>query len=84
MSEAQGKWYKLRFRSRSGSKTQSAHSIELKCNQPPQDSGQDSANVVKKTFNTIYRSKYISSISNDMDPDRRTKILTVLNIKLPH
>ena len=32
------------------------------------------------TFHTIYR----SSISNEMDPDGKTKIFTILNIKLPH
>ena len=26
----------------------------------------------------------MSSISNDMDPDGKTKIFTILNIKLPH
>ena len=26
----------------------------------------------------------MSSISNEMDPDGKTKILTILNIKLPH
>ena len=35
-------------------------------------------------FNTIYRSNSISSISNETDPDGRTKIVTLLNIKLPH
>ena len=35
-------------------------------------------------FNTIYRSKLISSIKNETDLDGRTKIVTMLNIKLPH
>ena len=26
----------------------------------------------------------MSSISNEIDPDRKTKIITLLNIKLPH
>ena len=39
---------------------------------------------VSKTFHTIYRSKLVSSTSNKMDPDGKTKILTILNIKLPH
>ena len=37
-----------------------------------------------KTFNTIYRSRLVTTISNDTDPDGRTKILTQLKIKLPH
>ena len=40
--------------------------------------------MVKKMFNTIYRSRSISSISNETDPDGRTKIITLLNIKLSH
>ena len=35
-------------------------------------------------FNTIYRSKSMSSIRNETDPDGRTKIITLLQIKLPH
>ena len=35
-------------------------------------------------FNTIYRSKSVSSIRNETDPDGRTKIVTLLKIKLPH
>ena len=45
---------------------------------------EESTEFVKKTFHTIYRSKSVSSISNEMDPDGKTKILTILNIKLPH
>ena len=45
---------------------------------------EESTKFVKKTFHTIYRSKLVSSISNEMDPDGKTKILTILNIKLPH
>ena len=40
--------------------------------------------ILSKTFHTIYRSKSVSSVSNEMDPDGKTKILTILNIKLPH
>ena len=39
---------------------------------------------VKKTFHSISRSKLVASISNETDPDGKTKILTILNIKLPH
>ena len=37
-------------------------------------------------FNTIYRSKSVYSISNktETDPDGRTKIITMLKVKLPH
>ena len=45
---------------------------------------EESAKFVKKTFHTIYRSKLVSSISNETDSDGKTKILTILNIKLPH
>ena len=72
--------------SRSG--IQSAHSIEwnsfqdhpkLHWRQPFQ-----SNDFVRKTFHTISRSKSVASISNEIDPDGKTKILTILNIKLPH
>ena len=62
-------------RSRSRSNTPSAHSIEL---------NNDQENTVTKMFNTIYRSKSVSSIRNETDPDGRTKIITLLKIKLPH
>ena len=45
---------------------------------------EESTNFVKKTFNTSYRSRSVLSISNEIDPDGKTKILTILNIKLPH
>ena len=45
---------------------------------------EESTNFVKKTFHTIYRSKSVSNVSNEMDPDGKTKILKILNIKLPH
>ena len=45
---------------------------------------EESTKFLKKTFHTIYTSKSVSSISNEMDPDSKTKILTILNIKLPH
>ena len=45
---------------------------------------EESTKFVKKTFHTTYRSKSVSSISNEMDPDGKTKILTILNIELPH
>ena len=35
-------------------------------------------------FSTISRSKSVASISNDTDPEGKTKILTVLQLKLPH
>ena len=45
---------------------------------------EESTKFVKKTFHTIYRSKSVSSIGNETDPDGKTKILTILNIKLSH
>ena len=36
------------------------------------------------TFHTIYRSKLVSSISNEIDPDGKNMILTILKVKLPH
>ena len=45
---------------------------------------QESNDFVKKTFHTIYRSESVASISNEIDPEGKTKILTILNIKLPH
>ena len=79
--KGRARWSKLRYRSRSN--TQSAHSIELNRSHSFQDH-QESTKFVKKTFYTIYRSKLVSSISNEMDPDGKTNILTILNIKLPH
>ena len=39
---------------------------------------------VKKAFSTISRLKSVASISNDTDPEGKTKILMILQIKLPH
>ena len=38
----------------------------------------------KQSFSTISRLKSVASISNDTDPEGKTKILTVLQLKLPH
>ena len=66
----------------------SAHSIERNSFQDhPELHGRhplQSNDFVKKTFHIISRSKSVASISNEMDPDGKTKILTILNIKLPH
>ena len=45
---------------------------------------QESTDFLKQSFSTISRSKLVASISNDTDPEGKTKILTVLQIKLPH
>ena len=45
---------------------------------------QESTDFLKKSFSTISRLKSVASISNSTDPDGKTKILTVLQIKLPH
>ena len=44
----------------------------------------DSTEFLKQSFSTISRSKSVASISNDTDPEGKTKILTVLQLKLPH
>ena len=79
-------------RSTSRSSTQSAQRIELKSFQDHPElheshsfqDHQENNDFVKKTFHTIYRSKLVASISNETDPEGKTKILTILNIKLPH
>ena len=53
----------------------------------PGTSFQDHSNsteFLKQSFSTISRSKSVASISNDTDPEGKTKILTVLQLKLPH
>ena len=37
-----------------------------------------------RTFHSISRSRSIAAISNDTDPDGKTKILTKLQVKLPY
>ena len=46
--------------------------------------GAQGTEFLKQSFSTISRSKSVSSISNDTDPEGKTKILTMLQIKLPH
>ena len=43
-----------------------------------------SADFLKQSFYTISRSKSVASKSNNTDPEGKTKILTVLQLKLPH
>ena len=43
-----------------------------------------STEFLKQSFSTISRLKSVGSISNDTDPEGKTKILTVLQLKLPH
>ena len=43
-----------------------------------------STEFLKQSFSTISRSKSVASISNNTDPEGKTKILTVLQLKLPH
>ena len=38
----------------------------------------------KQSFSMISRSKSVASISNNTDPEGKTKILTMLQLKLPH
>ena len=42
-----------------------------------------STDFIKQSFSTISRSKSVASISNDTDPEGKTKILTVLQLKTP-
>ena len=54
---------------------------------PPQNSFQDhglGTDFIKKIFHTIFRSMSVGSISNEMDPEGKTKIIMMLQIKLPH
>ena len=44
----------------------------------------DNSEDITKSFDAIYRSKWVTSISNDTDPEGRTKIVTMLKIQLPH
>ena len=44
----------------------------------------NSTEFLKQSFSTISRLKSVASISNDTDPEGKTKILTVLQLKLPH
>ena len=43
-----------------------------------------STDFLKQSFSTISRLKSVASISNNTDPEGKTKILTVLQLKLPH
>ena len=45
---------------------------------------QENTVFLKQSFSTISRLKLVASISNDTDPEGKTKILTVLQIKIPH
>ena len=37
-----------------------------------------------RTFHSISRSQFVAAISNDTNPDSKTKILTKLRVKLPY
>ena len=43
-----------------------------------------STEFLKQSFSTISRLKSVASISNNTDPEGKTKILTMLQLKLPH
>ena len=74
---SQGRCSRSRSCSRSGSQTRNAHSIKI-----------DRYNIddidVLRTFHSISRSRSVAAISNDTDPDGKTKILTKLQVKLPY
>ena len=56
--------------------------IEETSMEPPFKTIQEVLNFLKQSFSTISRSKSVASISNDTDPEGKTKILTVLQLKL--
>ena len=73
-------------RSRSKSVTKSTHSIESASFQDHPDDlhgtnsfqdHQESTDFLKQSFSTISRSKSVASISNDTDPEGKTKILSL-------
>ena len=69
--------------------TKSAHSIESASFRNQRDGAgphetSNGTKFLKQSFFTISRSKSVASISNDTDPEGKTKILTVLQLKLPH
>ena len=69
--------------------TKSAHSTESASFQDLGDGAgpcetSNGTKFLRQSFSTISRSKSVASISNDMDPEGKTKILNVLQLKLPH
>ena len=69
--------------------TKSAHSIESAPFRDQRDGAgpcetSNGTKFLKQSFSTISRLKSVASISNDMDPEGKTKILTVLQLKLPY
>ena len=74
---SRGRHSRSRSHSRSGSLPRNAHSIEI-------DRYDIDDIDVLRTFNSISRSRSVAAISNDTDPDGKTKILTKLRAKLPY
>ena len=62
-----------------GENTDNLHGESADLHGPP-----NSTEFLKQSFSTISRSKSVASISNNTDPEGKTKILTVLQLKLPH
>ena len=74
---SRGRCSRSRSHSRSGSQTRNAHSIEI--------DWYDIDDIdMLRTFHSISRSRSVAAISNDTDPDGKTKILMKLRVKLPH
>ena len=72
-----GRHSKSRSCSRSGSQTHNTHNIEI--------NRYDIDDIdILRTFHSISRSKTVASISNDTDPDGKTKIIMKLRVKLPY
>ena len=74
---SRGRHSRSRSCSRSSSQTRNVHSIEI-------DRYDIDDIEVLRTFHSISRSRSVAAISNDTDPDGKTKILTKLRVKLPY
>ena len=74
---SQGRHSRSRSWLRSSSQTRNAHSIEI-------DQYDIDDIDMLRTFHSISRSRSVAAISNNTDPDGKTKILTKLRVKLPH
>ena len=80
------------FQDHSDDLMEKTHDLHEKSADPHGDRGdlhgtsfQDhSTEFLKQSFSTISRLKSVASISNDTDPEGKTKILTMLQLKLPH
>ena len=72
-----GRCSRSRSHSRSGSQIHNTHSIEI-------DQYDIDDIDILRTFHSISRSKMVTLITNDTDPDGKTKIVMKLRVKLPY